>query len=233
MAIRRLTQYSLLKGIKCMSHYKQVSQGISEHKIFAIIRGVSPMDIVPTVEALLAGGIKLLEVTFNRAGPMSDTLHCLEVIRETFGDKVVCGVGTATDEQQIYAAARAGAQFVVSPDVNVEIIKLSRQLGMVSIPGAFTPTEVVKARGAGADYVKLFPGGLLGLPYFKAVSEVLKDVPIIVVGGINENNAHQFIDSGAVGVGVGGYLVNTKEVASGEFAAISQRAQQLVNSIHP
>ncbi|MEH6473971.1 MAG: bifunctional 4-hydroxy-2-oxoglutarate aldolase/2-dehydro-3-deoxy-phosphogluconate aldolase, partial [Halopseudomonas sp.] len=144
-----------------MTHFELVSKGIAEHKVFAIVRGVSPENIIPTVEALIAGGIKLLEVTFDRDGPMSDTLSCVETVRSTFGDKIVCGVGTATDEQQVNAAARAGAQFVVSPNVNSDVIRLSRQLGMVSIPGAFTPTEVVQARSAGADYVKLFPGGLL------------------------------------------------------------------------
>lgn len=215
-----------------MTNFNLVSKGIAEHKVFAIIRGVSPEKIIPTVEALIAGGIKLLEVTFDRSGPMTNTLSCVEIVRSTFGDRVVCGVGTVTDEQQVHAAARAGAQFVVSPNVDTDVIKLTVVRGMVSIPGAFTPTEVVQARSAGADYVKLFPGGLLGLSYFKAVSEVLKDVPIIVVGGINANNAVDFIESGAVGIGVGGFLVNAKEIDKGNFAAVTDKAKQLVQSIN-
>ena len=219
-------------GADLMTNFDHVSKGIAEHKAFAIVRGVSPENIKPTVEALIAGGIKLLEVTFDREGPISNTLSCVQIIRTTYGDRVVCGVGTATDEQQVNAAARAGAQFVVSPNVNSDVIRLSRQLGMVSIPGAFTPTEVIEARSAGADYVKLFPGGLLGLPYFKAISEVLKDIPIIVVGGINASNAGDYIKCGAAGIGVGGYLVNAKEIAKGNFEEITNKAKELVNSIN-
>jgi len=214
-----------------MSHFQQVSHAIAEHKVFAIIRGVSPELIIPTVDALIKGGVHLLEVTFDRNGSMADTLACVEIIRNTFAEQVICGVGTTTDERQVNAAARAGAQFVVSPNVDEAVIKLSRQLGMASIPGALTPTEVIQARNAGADYVKLFPGGLFGVAYFKAVAEVLKDIPIIVVGGINADNAGQFMDAGAVGVGVGGYLVNQAVVERGNFAQISQNSQKIIAAI--
>ncbi len=215
-----------------MNNFNLVSQGIAEYRVFAIVRGIQPEQIEPVVEALVAGGIRLLEVTFDREGPIADTLDCVKIIRRNFADRVVCGVGTVTDERQVNAAARAGAQFVVSPNVHGGVIRLTRQLGMVSIPGAFTPTEVVEAREAGADFVKLFPGGLLGVPYFKAVSEVLKDIPMIVVGGINASNAGEFINCGASGVGVGGYLVNAKEVVQGRFEEITRRAEELVNSIN-
>ncbi len=215
-----------------MNTANPVIQGISEHKVFAIVRGVSVADIDGVVKALIAGGIRLLEVTFEHNGPMVNTLACVKKITEQYKGQIICGVGTAITTEQINAAKQAGAQFVVSPNTDAKIIKLTKQLGMVSIPGALTPTEAVIADNSGADYVKLFPGGLFGIPYFKAVGEVLKSIKLIAVGGVNANNAKEFLDAGAVGVGIGGYLVNAKNLKSEKLEDLTVRARSLVAAIN-
>ena len=222
-----------------ISTAQRIAEGITEQKVFAIVRGVSVDDIEGVVKALLAGGIRLLEVTFEHNGPMDNTLACVTKITEQYGDRLICGVGTALTVEQIHAAKKAGAKFVVSPNIDAEIIKLTKKLGMVSIPGALTPTEAVIADQAGADYVKLFPGGLFGIPYFKAVGEVLKSIKLIAVGGVNAANAKEFLDAGAVGVGIGGYLVSAKdlktenlELKSERLKKLTARAQSLVAAIN-
>ena len=214
-----------------MSHFAAVEKGIHQYKIFAIIRGIEPEHIVPTVQALIDGGIRLLEVTFDYEGDLSSTLDSVRQIRAHFADEVICGVGTATTQLQIHEAARAGAQFVVSPNTNSEVIGLTKQLGMVSIPGAYTPSEVVTAHQAGADFVKLFPAGLAGASYVKALTDVLSTVPMIVVGGVSADNAKQFLDLGAVGVGVGSYLVNSNLASTSNYQEITERCQTIVTSL--
>jgi len=208
-----------------------VKEAISKHKVFAIIRDVSSDDIEDVVNALIEGGIRLLEVTFEHSGPMANTLKCVEIITQKFSKDVICGVGTAITNEQIVAASKAGAQFVVSPNTDADIIRLTKQLGLVSIPGALTPTEAVIADQAGADYVKLFPGGLFGIQYFKAVSEVLKGVQLIAVGGIDADNARAFLNAGAVGLGIGGYLVNAKKLKLESLENLTGRARLLASTI--
>ena len=214
-----------------MKSDNSVKEAISKHKVFAIIRDVSSDDIEDVVNALIKGGIHLLEVTFEHGGPMTNTLKCVEIITQKFSKDVICGVGTAITNEQIVAASKAGAQFVVSPNTDAVIIRLTKQLGLVSIPGALTPTEAVIADQAGADYVKLFPGGLLGIPYFKAVSEVLKGVQLIAVGGIDADNAQGFLNAGAVGLGIGGYLVNAKKLKLESLENLTERARLLASAI--
>ena len=213
------------------SNILKVISRIEEEKVFAIVRGVSINEIEKVVEALIAGGIRLLEVTFEYGGSMDNTLACVRKINENYGDWMFCGVGTATTVEQIKAAHEAGAQFVVSPNVDVDIIKLTKQHGMVSIPGALTPTEAVMADQAGADFVKIFPGGIFGIKYFEAISEVLKSIKLIAVGGINEKNSIDFLNAGAIGIGIGNYLVNAKMVRKEPIEELTARAKMLVASI--
>ncbi len=215
-----------------MSYFAPVEKRIYEHKIFAIIRGIDSALIVPTVQALIDGGIRLLEVTFEHEGNLDNTLNSVRQIRTHFSDQVICGVGTATNSLQIHEAARAGAQFVVSPNTDAYIIGLTKQLGLVSIPGAYTPSEVANARQAGADFVKLFPAGLAGASYVKALADVLSSIPMIVVGGVSADNAKQFLQSGAVAVGVGSYLVNSNLVSTENYQEITNRCQAIVSSLN-
>ena len=128
-------------------------------------------------------------------------------------------------------AYAAGAQFIVSPDTNVAVIQRTRELGMVSMPGAMTPSEAMAAHTAGADFVKLFPAGALGAGYIKAVRAPLSHIAFLAVGGINENNAKSFIEAGCVGLGVGGNLVNKAWIEAGEFNKIAALARTFVENI--
>ena len=214
-----------------MNNQQKIIRDIAEKKIFAIIRGVPSDQIEPVVAALIAGGINLLEITFEHGGELDNTLKSVSTVVDSFRGQVTCGVGTATTIEQIHAAKAAGAQFVVSPNTDTEVIRLTKSLGLVSIPGALTPSEAVTAHCAGADYVKLFPGGLFGPSYFKAVAGVLKDIPFIAVGGVDLDNAQAFIDAGAVGFGIGNYLVDAKTLQQETLEKLTQRANALVCAI--
>ena len=200
---------------------------IFEHKIVAIIRGVGPDRMADTVEALLEGGIKLLEVTFNQESEetIQETLKSLTLIKEQYGDQVCLGAGTVLNEGQVQKAVDAGAEYIISPHTDPAVIKKTKELGKISIPGAFTPSEMVVAYSAGADIVKLFPAGILGTGYIKALLAPLSHIPVVAVGGVNVDNIDQFIKIGVKGVGVGGNLVDKKAISQGDYGKIIQAAK--------
>jgi 2-dehydro-3-deoxyphosphogluconate aldolase/(4S)-4-hydroxy-2-oxoglutarate aldolase len=208
-------------------------QKLIDHKIIAIIRGVDSERIVNTVGALLKGGIKAVEVTFNQqdAMKMLDTLKCLKLIKEAYGDQVYLGAGTVLTTDQVISAVDAGAEYIISPNVDVQVIQKTKELGKLSLPGAFTPSEIVTAYHAGADIIKLFPAGNLGISYIKALLAPLSHIPIFAVGGVNVENANEFIKAGAQGVGVGGSLVDNKAIYSGEYSKITHMAQAYVQKL--
>lgn len=206
---------------------------IYDNKIIAIIRGVGSNRILPTVEALFNGGISLLEVTYNHESDeaKADTLKSIILINKEFGNDVSLGVGTVLTQKQVEDAVDSGAQYIISPNTDVSVIKKTKELGKVSIPGAFTPSEMVLAYHAGADIVKLFPAGVLGLKYIKAVLAPLSHIPVVAVGGVDADNAAEFIKAGAIGVGVGGSLVDTKAIYAGEYEKITKMAREYLLSI--
>ena len=204
-----------------------VAELIRTEKLFAILRGVKRDQIVETARALSRGGVKLLEVTFNHDDPhgIEETLECMKGIRDALSEEICLGAGTVLSAEQVQLAADAGAEFIVSPNVDHDVIRATKNLAMVSLPGALTPTEIVQAHKAGADMVKLFPGGSLGPDYVKAMGGPLKGIPLIVVGGVELENIIQFFAAGAVGVGLGSNLVNSKEANEGNFSGIEEKAR--------
>ena len=138
------------------------------------------------------------------------------------------GAGTVTSLEMLEGAYNAGAKFIVSPDTNPEVIKATVEKGMVSMPGAMTPTEIITAYKCGADFVKVFPVLNLGADYIKAVRGPYNHIPLLAVGGVNEKNMGDFIKAGACGVGVGGNLVNKDWIAKGEFEKITELAKEFV-----
>jgi len=213
--------------------YEDILKRIYENKIIAIIRGVGSDRILPTVEALLKGGISLLEVTYNHesAASVSDTLKSLKLIAKEFSNDVSLGVGTVLTSKQAEDAVDSGAQYIISPNTDVSVIKKTKELGKISIPGAFTPSEMVLAYYAGADIVKLFPAGVLGTKYIKAVLAPLSHIPVIAVGGIDADNAVEFIRAGAIAVGIGGSLVDVKAVYEGDYEKITSTAKEYLSKI--
>lgn len=203
---------------------------ILKNKIVAIVRGVKPDKILQTAEALYNGGIKLLEVTFDQTSKetIEETKRSLELVAESFSDKILLGAGTVITEEQVEIAVDCGAEYIISPNTNVNVIKKTKELDKVSIPGALTPSELVTAFDEGADIIKVFPASVFGLSYVKALMGPLGYIPVVAVGGINENNIKEFLDIGVSGVGIGGNLVDLTAISNNEFNKLTTAAQKLM-----
>lgn len=150
---------------------------------------------------------------------------------EEYGNQVIVGCGTALTVEKVEAAYAAGTELVISPDVNPAVIRRARELNMVSMPGALSPTEIVTAARAGADIVKLFPAGELGLGYVKAVRGPLSHIPMAAVGGVKPENVADFLNAGVCCFGVGGQLILRAAVESGDYAAMEARAKAFTAAI--
>ena len=189
---------------------------------------------VKIAKALYEGGIRFVEVTFNQKNPEKfyETADCIRAIREEMGDKMFVGAGTVTSVELVDMAAQAGALYIISPDMDEAVIKHTRELGLVSMPGAYTATEAKKAYNAGADFVKLFPCIGDAPAYVKALCAPFNHIPFLAVGGVDADNAADFIKAGAVGVGVGSSLVNKAWVAAGEFEKITAEAKKMIENIN-
>lgn len=212
---------------------KEVLNKIFEGKIIAIVRGIHSDEVVGLAKALLKGGISCIEVTFDQSSKekAEDTLKAIANIRQALGDQVCVGAGTVMTVEQVDAAAAAGAEYMISPNTKAAVIARTKELGKVSIPGAMTPSEVADAYEMGADIVKMFPAGILGPGYIKAVKAPLKHIPVAAVGGVNPGNCADFIRAGAVGVGVGGNLVSPQLVKEGRFDEITAIAQSYTDAL--
>lgn len=212
---------------------QQVITQIEAHKIIAIVRGVDPAACVKVAQALYDGGIRLMEITFNQKDPstFAATAASISALRTEYEGRMCIGAGTVLSVQQAEQAAAAGAQYIISPDADPEVIRRTCALGLVSIPGAMTASEIKAAHNAGADFVKLFPISELGPGYVRALRAPLGHIRMLAVGGVNEHNAADFLRAGACGLGVGGNLANREWIAAGAFEKITQTAQALVESI--
>lgn len=200
---------------------------LKEHKLVAIARGIEPDCIPELVDALVKGGIYCVEVTFDHAneGGIENTLKCLRRLSGEFGDKILVGAGTVLTAEEVRLAVEAGAKYIISPNVNAEVIKETKRLGAVSLPGALTPTECQFAVDCGADMVKLFPTATLGLSYFKAILAPLKHIDFVAVGGITPENLADYLRAGAVGAGIGSNLINAAYTREGRFDLIEEAAR--------
>ena len=197
-------------------------QRVLDCGIVAVVRFSDPGPLVEVVKALAAGGVTVAEVTLT-------VPNALDVIREAkrqLGEQVLLGAGTVLDPETCRAALLAGAEFIVSPCVNLDVIRMCRRYDKLVMPGAFTPTEVVSAWEAGADVVKVFPADVVGPAFFKALRGPLPQVKLMPTGGVDLTTAGEFLKAGAVCLGVGGQLVDAKAVAAGDFAAITELAEQ-------
>lgn len=206
---------------------------VLEKKIVAIVRGVYGEDCLNLAKALYAGGIEMMEVTFDQSKPESldRTSNTVKLLVEQMGDKMIFGAGTVTSLEMLELAKNAGARFIVSPDTNEEVIRQTVADGLVSMPGALTPTEIMTAYHCGADFVKVFPAGNLGPAYIKAVCAPLNHIHMLAVGGINEKNIGDYLAAGACGAGVGGNLVNKTWIANGEFDKITALAKEFMENV--
>lgn len=182
---------------------KNVVNKILEEKIIVIIRGAQADKLIPYAEALYNGGIRLMEITYNAEGNPSDeeTARNIEMLAKHFDGRMLIGAGTVIRANQVELTKKAGGKFIISPDTNAEIIKYTKDLGLVSIPGALTPSEICEANRAGADFIKLFPAFALGPKYIKAVKAPLSHVRFLAVGSVTLDNAADYFDAGVCGLG--------------------------------
>ena len=211
----------------------EVIKKIENEKIIVIVRGVEREKLVPLAEAMYEGGIRLLEITYSQNGEISDEeiAERIKLLSERFAGKMLIGAGTVLTKKQVRLTKRAGGKFIISPDVNKGVIKESVKLGLASLPGALTPTEIAAAHAAGADFVKLFPITNLGVSYFKAVKAPLSAVKFLAVGGIDDGNVREYLDAGISGFGIGSNIVNKKLIDASDFKAITELAKKYVEAI--
>ena len=195
--------------------------------IVAIIRTPSSERLVDVAEALLAGGVEAVEVTFTVPG----AARVLEQVAERLGDRVLLGAGTILDAQTARIAMLAGARFVVSPNVNVDVIQICRRHGALAIPGGFTPTEILTAWERGADVVKVFPSDFTGAAYLKVLAGPLPHVRLMPTGGVTLESAPAFLKAGAFAVGIGTALVDPALVAAGNLKRIEELARGFVEVV--
>ncbi|MHA2852393.1 bifunctional 4-hydroxy-2-oxoglutarate aldolase/2-dehydro-3-deoxy-phosphogluconate aldolase [Paenibacillus lautus] len=200
---------------------------ILDNKIIAIIRGANSKDVLNMAKALHEGGVNMLEITMNSPNALS----AIEEITAELGDRVVVGAGTVLDSETARAAILAGAKFILSPTVDIETIKMAKRYGAVSIPGAFTPTEILSAYENGGDIIKVFPA-TLGPSFIKDIRGPLPQIPLLPTGGIDLNNIQEFMKAGAIGCGIGSALVNTQlEITDEYFVQLSEKARQFASAV--
>jgi 2-dehydro-3-deoxyphosphogluconate aldolase/(4S)-4-hydroxy-2-oxoglutarate aldolase len=195
--------------------------------IVAIIRSDDGSRLADVAEALVAGGVEVMEVTFT----VPKAHRVLEQVADRLGDKILLGAGTVLDTETARIAMLAGAEFIVSPAVNLDVIRCCRRYDKLIFPGALTPTEVLSAWEAGADVVKIFPSEVTGPGYLKALAGPLPQIRLMPTGGVNLETAAAFLRAGACALGVGGSLVEAKAVAAGDMARITSLAKQYVKIV--
>jgi 2-dehydro-3-deoxyphosphogluconate aldolase/(4S)-4-hydroxy-2-oxoglutarate aldolase len=204
-----------------------VLQQILKHQIVAIIRGASPAAVVHIARALNNGGINILEITMNSEDP----LRVIREVTEALGDKMVIGAGTVLDAQTAREAVAAGAKFILSPTVIEDVISTTKSLGAVSIPGAYTATEIWTAHRLGGDIIKVFPA--TSPSYIKDMGGPLPHIPLLPTGGITPQNIGEFKKAGAVGFGIGSALVNTKEAITPQYLEqLTNKARTFVAALN-
>ena len=204
---------------------------LAETGIVAIVRGMEPGTCLRLAEAYLAGGIRLVEVTFDQTGDSEKTLAAIAAIRREFSAEMCVGAGTVLTADQLKGVVDAGGEFMVTPNVNPALIALAAKNGLATMPGAFTPSEIVTAHEAGADVVKVFPIRALGSQYIRDVLAPLKHIKLMAVGGVTPDNAAEFLKAGCVGVGASGALVNREWIAAGDWRRIEREARRFSRAV--
>jgi 2-dehydro-3-deoxyphosphogluconate aldolase/(4S)-4-hydroxy-2-oxoglutarate aldolase len=205
----------------------ELMQSLSHEKIVAIIRGISAESGDAAAKALADGGIVFLEVTLNTDG----ALDMISRFRTNYEGRLRIGAGTVLDLGQAKEAVAAGAEYIISPNLDEEVVYYGVQQGVEVWPGTMTPTEIVRAYKAGASAVKVFPMGSLGINYLKEIRAPLNHIPMVATGGINLQNINSVLDAGAIAVGLGGNLVDKQLVKDGKFDELRNLAQAFVNEV--
>ena len=207
---------------------QEVLRRVAEVGLVPVVRASSAEEAMQVVEAIKAGGVPVLEITMT----VPRAVKVIEQLADRYGSEVVVGAGTVLDPETARACILAGAAFVVSPSLNVATVELCRRYSVAVMPGALTPTEVVTAWQAGADVVKVFPCGALGgAKYLKSLKAPLPQVEMIPTGGVSLKTAAEFIEAGALALGVGADLVDTKAIRAGDAGKVTEAARAYVAAV--
>jgi 2-dehydro-3-deoxyphosphogluconate aldolase/(4S)-4-hydroxy-2-oxoglutarate aldolase len=207
---------------------EQLLTAMSDAGVVAVIRAPSKDSLIPITEALLEGGVPSIEVTMSTPKAIAG----IEMLADKYGDSgAIIGVGTVLDASTARDAIAAGARFVVSPVTDPDTIATTIRYGAISIPGAFTPTEIVRAWTLGGDVIKVFPSTALGPQFFKDILAPLPQLKLTPTGGVDVKNAGEWIKAGAVAVGVGSALLPKEAVKNGEWKKVSEAAKQFVDAV--
>ena len=212
---------------------EKIKELIKSERLIVIVRGVKSEQLIPLAEAMYEGGVRLLEVTYSADGRVSDeeTAQNIGALVKHFGDRMQIGAGTVLTEKQVALTAAAGGKYIISPNGNPAVINATKKAGLISIPAAYTPTEIEAAYEYGADFVKLFPVTALGPAYVKAVRGPLCQIPLLAVGGVDLSNLAEYAKAGVSGFGIGGNIIDKKKLAANDYKAIAELAKQYVSTI--
>ena len=206
---------------------QRVLDTIEADGVVAVVRAKSSQSLVQVAQAIAAGGVRAIEITFTTP----DTLEVIRAVRQACGDSNVIGAGTVLDSETARAAILAGAQFLVAPTLDLATIELCRRYSIPFMPGALTPTEVLRAWQAGADLIKIFPANVMGPRYLKDLAGPLPQARFTPTGGVDATTIGEYIKCGAVAGGVGSALVDPKLVEAGKFDELTARAKALVDAV--
>ena len=200
---------------------------ILKNKVVAIIRGVKPDKVWLVAEALYAGGVRLMEITVNSP----KALFVIEEVSTLMHNRMLIGAGTVLDSDTARAAIAVGARFIISPTLDIETIKMTKRYGVVSIPGAFTPSEILTAHTLGADIVKVFPARI-GADYIRDIRAPLPHIPLMPTGGVSLENIRDFQQAGAVAFGIGNALVNSQHEINDQYLSLlTERARRFMDAV--
>jgi 2-dehydro-3-deoxyphosphogluconate aldolase/(4S)-4-hydroxy-2-oxoglutarate aldolase len=202
-------------------------QQVLDAGVVAVVRSPDWQQLVEVARALVDGGVTVMEITFS----VPNALEVIRQVRSALGERILLGAGTVLDPETARAALLAGAEFIVAPTLNLEVIRLCRRYDKLVMPGAFTPTEILTAWEAGADIVKVFPADVGGPEYLKALRGPLPQIRLMPTGGVDLSTAAAFLKAGACCLGVGGQLVEPRAVAERNFDRIRELARQYVNAV--
>jgi 2-dehydro-3-deoxyphosphogluconate aldolase/(4S)-4-hydroxy-2-oxoglutarate aldolase len=209
-----------------MSKETQLRQ-VLDCGIVAVVRSPDSRRLVEVVRALAEGGVTVVEITMT----VPDALGVVREVRRELGERVLLGAGTILDPETARAALLAGAEYLVAPTLNLDVIRLCRRYDKLVMPGALTPTEILTAWEAGADIVKVFPAEVVGPAFFKAMRGPLPQVRLMPTGGVDLTTAADFLRAGACCLGVGSQLVEPRAVAEGNFDRIRDLARQYLDIV--
>lgn len=195
---------------------------IEKSKIIAVMRNIPDDKAIKVMESLMKAGIDAIEVAFGRY----NTSDVIKTAKKEFGDNILIGAGTVLTQENVKMAAEAGAQFAFSPNFNEEVVKLTKQNDMISIPGCLSPTEIYNAYLAGADAIKVFPANAVGAKYIKDIKAPMPFLNIIATGGIDKSNIKEFLSVGSLAVGLGSSLLNNQLIEEGDYQQLSKHARE-------